>query len=196
MLLSNTMVWLYLEVIGGSTQHLKHWYWYQSTQALFLYLEYWYQSTQSTLVLYFKYWYRSTQALLVAIIRCKNWLIAGQNYRRWELPELQSFVLILLSSHLFMNFTSYPIRPYCTPLKTNSFDSWVSNEKLKSFKHTEGDPGFISSGGPFENMLEFIFFVKTNIYWSFSGPKIFISNFPIIFFQWYFSCDIFPNDIR
>ena len=125
MLLSNTMVWLYLEVIGGSTQHLKHWYWYQSTQALFLYLEYWYQSTQSTLVLYFKYWYRSTQALLVAIIRCKNWLIAGQNYRRWELPELQSFVLILLFLPFIYEFHIHPIRPYCTPFKTkmDSFDS-------------------------------------------------------------------------
>ena len=37
---------------------------------------------------------------LVAIIPCKKWLIAGQNYRRWELPELQSFVLILFSSAL------------------------------------------------------------------------------------------------
>ena len=121
MFLSNTMVWLYLEVIGGSTQHLKHCYWYQSTQALFLYLEYWYQSTQSTLVLYLKYWYRSTQALLVAIIRCKNWLIAGQNYRRWELPELQSFVLILLFLPFIYEFHIHPIRPFKTEM--DSFGS-------------------------------------------------------------------------
>ena len=27
-----------------------------------------------------------------------------------------------------------------------------------------------------------LFFCEKNIYWSFSGPKIFIGNFPIIFF--------------